>query len=228
MKMLMMLPGQLARELWESASPTYEAIISHSFLAGLVDGSLQEDRFRFYVIQDALYLSEFARALNIAAARAPKDEWIVTFSEHAKGVLLGERALHEHFFSHWGLSREAVYLTPMSPTNLAYTSYLVATAYTKPFHELLGALLACYWIYWEVGKHLEAIGSKKQLYQRWVDTYSSREYAAICSAILDITDQVGTGLSPQSRTQVRNHFIVTCRYEYMFWDSAYRLEAWPI
>ncbi len=223
-----MVSEEFTGELWKAAALIYEAILSHPFLAELVDGSLKVDRFRFYVIQDALYLSEFARALNAAAARAPRDEWVVTFSEHAKVILLGERSLHEQFFKHWGLSKEDVYSRPMSPTNLAYTSYLLATAHSKPFHEVLGALLACYWIYWEVGKELERLGSENQLYQRWIDTYSSKEYAAICNAVLDITNQVGSGLDPQAKIKVRNHFIVTCRYEYMFWDSAYRLEAWPI
>jgi thiaminase/transcriptional activator TenA len=223
-----MVSGQFTRELWEAAAPIYESILSHPFVTELVEGSLQQDRFRFYLIQDALYLSEFARVLNLAAAHAPKDEWVVTFSEHAKAILLGERLLHEDFFKEWGLSEEAVYSKPMSPTNLAYTSYLMATAYSKPFHELLGALLACYWIYWEVGKHLEQRGSRNQQYQRWIETYSSKEYTAICKAVLEITEKVGQQLDSESRLKVRNQFIVTCRYEYMFWDSAYRLERWPI
>ena len=219
---------RFTRELWDAADPIYAAILSHPFVTKLVDGTLQEDRFRFYVIQDALYLSEFARVLNLAAAHAPEDEWVVTFSEHAKVILLSERSLHEQFFKHWGLGREEVYLKPMSPTNLAYTSYLLATAYGKPFHELLGALLACYWIYWEVGKRLEQLGSKNQQYQHWIGTYSSKEYAAICKAVLEIADKIGPQLDFESRRKVQNHFMVTCRYEYMFWDSAYQMEAWPI
>ena len=223
-----MIPGQFTSELWESTTSIYDSILSHPFLVELVNGSLPEDRFRFYVIQDALYLSEFARVLNVAAALAPKDEWTVTFSEHAKIVLHGERSLHEQFFKHWNLNKEDVYSKPMSPTNLAYTSYLHATAYTKPFHELLGALLACYWIYWEIGKKLEQLGSKSELYQRWINTYSSKEYATICNSAIDIMNQVASELSPQSKINVRNHFMICSRYEYMFWDSAYRLEAWPI
>ena len=63
--------------------PIYEAILRHPFVAGLTDGSLPRDRFRFYAVQDALYLREFARALSLAAARAPEDDWIVMLSEHS-------------------------------------------------------------------------------------------------------------------------------------------------
>jgi thiaminase/transcriptional activator TenA len=215
-------------ELWNNVSTIYEAITNHPFIQGLTDGSLDEEKFRFYVIQDALYLSEFARALSIAAAKAPNDEWVITFNEHSRTAIVVERSLHESFFKDWGLEPSNVYSTPMSPTNLAYTTYLTAIAYSKPFHELLGALLPCYWLYWEVGKELEKRGSMKGLYQRWIATYSSEEYGKICQAILSIVDTIGSELTERDRAKVTGHFVTTSRYEYMFWDSAYRLEEWPV
>ena len=79
-------------ELWSAMSPIYEAILRHPFVTGLTDGSLDRERFRFYAVQDALYLREFARALSIAAARAPRDEWIIMLDEHAVGAPRGARA----------------------------------------------------------------------------------------------------------------------------------------
>ena len=73
-------------ELWVSIEPIYAAILRHPFIAGLTDGSLPRERFEFYAIQDALYLREFARALAITGARAPKDDWIVMLTEHAAGA----------------------------------------------------------------------------------------------------------------------------------------------
>src|SRR5215831_8723599 len=110
-------------ELWLGIEPIYAAILRHPFLRGLTDGSLPRDRFRFYAVQDALYLREFARALSLAAARAPEDDWIVMFSEHAAGALRVERALHESFFKEFGLAPDEVAATPLAPTNQAYTSY---------------------------------------------------------------------------------------------------------
>ncbi|HMB35307.1 MAG TPA: TenA family protein, partial [Methylomirabilota bacterium] len=166
-------------ELWQSIMPIYAAILDHPFVRGLADGSLSRAAFRFYAVQDALYLRDFARALSIAAARAPQDEWIIMFNEHAAGALKVERALHESFFAEWGLTPEAVTATPLAPTNQAYTSYLLATAYGAPFHEAVAALLPCYWIYWEVGKALERSGSADPLYARWIGTYASEEFGAL-------------------------------------------------
>src|SRR2546423_9912366 len=125
------------RELWGSITPIYDAILKHPFVAGLTDGSLSREAFQFYVIQDAHYLRDFARALSIAAARAPKEDWIIMLNDHAAGALRVERSLHETFFKEFGLSEKDVAATPMAPTNIAYTSYLLAVAYGRPFPEAL-------------------------------------------------------------------------------------------
>ncbi len=71
---------EFTAELWESIGPIYAAILRHPFLTGLTDGSLPRENFKFYAVQDALYLREFARALSITGARAPRDEWIIMFN----------------------------------------------------------------------------------------------------------------------------------------------------
>src|SRR5215471_19371045 len=127
--------GGFSGELWKSIEGIYADILRHPFVTGLTDGSLARESFEFYAVQDSLYLREFARALSLAAARAPRDPWIIMFDEHAAGALKVERELHESFFKDFGLSSEAVAATPLAPTNVAYTSYLLAVAYGSPFHE---------------------------------------------------------------------------------------------
>src|SRR6266576_3871844 len=127
-------------ELWRAIEPIYAAILRHPFLRGLTDGALPRESFQFYALQDALYLREFARALSLAAARAPRDAWIIMFNEHAAGALQVERSLHESFFKEFGLTEADVAATPLAPTNLGYCSYLIATAYGSPFYEAVAAL----------------------------------------------------------------------------------------
>jgi thiaminase (transcriptional activator TenA) len=196
--------------------------------AGLTDGTLPRESFRFYAVQDALYLREFARALSIAAARAPEDDWTIMFNEHAAGALRVERALHESFFRELGMSPEDVTATPLAPTNLAYTSYLLAVAYAAPFHEAIAALLPCYWIYWEVGKELERGGSPHPVYARWIATYASKEFGSLVQAVLDATDTTAARLQPAELRAMRRHFLAASRYEWMFWEMGYRREGWPL
>src|SRR4029453_7180987 len=204
-------------ELWQTITPIYAAILDHPFVRGLTDGSLPRESFKFYAVQDALYLREFARALSLTAARAPQDEWIIMFNEHAAGALKVERSLHESFFQDFGLTREAVASTPLAPTNPAYTSSLLGVAYGSPFHEALAALLPCYWIYWEVGKELERAGSADPLYKRWIGTYASEEFGSVVRAVLSATDRVAERGTQPGREAMRVHFMATSRHEGMFW-----------
>jgi thiaminase/transcriptional activator TenA len=221
-------PERFSAELWRAIAPIYTAILRHPFLRGLTDGSLPRESFRFYAIQDALYLKDFARALSMAAARAPREDWIIMFNEHAAGALRVERALHESFFAEWGLKPEDVTATPLAPTNLAYTSYLLAVAHAAPFHETMAALLPCYWIYWEVGKELERAGSMDPLYRRWIGTYASEEFGAVVRAVIEATDETARGLDGAGRDAMTRHFVITSRYEWMFWEMGLRREAWPV
>jgi thiaminase/transcriptional activator TenA len=217
-----------SHDLWLAIEPIYARILEHPFVTGLTDGSLDRDAFAFYVVQDAHYLREYARALSVLSARAPAEADILMFAEHAAGAIAVERELHEELLPAFGLDPSDVAQTPVAPTNLAYTSFLLATAYSGSFAEALGAVLPCYWIYQEVGQALLAQGSPDPQYQRWIDTYGGDEYAAIVRAVLDLADQILPGLPAAERERVRSHFVTASRYEWMFWDMGLRREAWPV
>jgi thiaminase/transcriptional activator TenA len=223
-----MEPRPFSQALWSGIEDTRAAILAHPFIAGLTDGTLDREAFLFYVVQDAHYLREYARALSVAAARAPSEPDIAMFAQHAAGAIEVERSLHESFFRDFGLNDEQVAATPMAPTNLAYTSYLLAVAYGGSFPEALGALLPCYWIYWEVGKELLGRASPDPLYRRWIETYGGEEFAAIVRDVLALTDRLGPELSEGERKRVAERFATTARYEWMFWDMGFRRERWPI
>jgi thiaminase/transcriptional activator TenA len=208
----------LSARLWAGIDDIYAAILEHPFIAGLTDGSLDSVAFRFYVVQDAHYLREYARALSVAAARAPTEADIAMFAEHAAGAIAVERSLHEAFFADFGMSAEEVAATPMAPTNLAYTSYLLAPVYGGSFPEALGTILPCYWIYWELGKALLERGSPNPLYRRWIETYGGEEFATVVRAVLALTDRLGPQLFPSDEARMHERFRAT----------SYRQEPWPV
>jgi thiaminase (transcriptional activator TenA) len=218
----------LTQRLWSSIAGLYGQIIAHPFLAGLADGSLDQERFRFYVVQDALFLRDYARALSVCGARAPTEDDVAMFNQHAAEAIAVERQLHASFLADFGLTPAEVESTPMAPTNQAYTSYLLASVYAGSFAEALAAVLPCYWIYAEVGGHLLERGSPDPLYRRWIDTYGGEEFAAVVQAVRDLTDRVGAGLGDAELARVHQRFITTSRYEWMFWDAAWRQERWPV
>lgn len=223
-----MTERSLTATLWSDITGIYEAILEHPFIAGLTDGTLDPDAFGFYVVQDALYLEDYARALSVCSARAPSDDDVAMFARHAAGAIEVERELHDTLLGDLGIDAETVADTPMAPTNRAYTSYLLATCYGGSFAEALAAVLPCYWIYWEVGKELVERGSTDPRYQRWIDTYGGEEFAAIVQEVLDLTDRLAPRISSDELGRMRTHFVTTSRYEWMFWDAGLRQEAWPV
>ena len=215
-------------ELWRSVEGIYGEVLDHPFLRGLTDGTLPGKCFEHYVSQDALYLRDYARALSLAAARSPSEDAIVMFDEHSAGAITVERSLHDGFLKEFGLPEDVVERTPPAPTTLAYTSYILRMASLGDYHEILAAVLPCYWIYREVGKTLMEHGSPKPIYQKWIDTYGGEEFGALVEAVLDLTDRSSEGLSPLAKARSVEAFVTTARYEWMFWDAAWRLEDWPV
>lgn len=215
-------------ELWRSIEGIYGEILDHAFLRGLTEGTLPEENFRHYVLQDALYLRDYARALSLAAARSPNEDAIVMFNEHSAGAITVERSLHDGFLKEFGLPEDVVDKTPPAPTTLAYTSYVLRMAALGDYHEVLAAVLPCYWIYERVGKTLLEHGSPKPIYQKWIDTYGGEEFGALVEAVLDLADGVYKDLSPSQKIRVEEAFVTTSRYEWMFWDAAWRMEGWPV
>ena len=220
--------GTFTGELWDAIRPVYAAILEHPFLRGLADGTLLEERFRYYILQDGIYLREYARALSLAGVRSLDESTLLMFDEHSAGTIAVERGLHEDFLKDLGVTREEAQATEASPTTLAYTSYLLKTAALGDYPEVLGALLPCYWIYREVGKTLVEHGSPNARYQRWIDTYAGEEFGSLVEAVLDLTDEVCEDLNPSQKARVGETFVVASRYEWMFWDAAWRLEGWPV
>ena len=215
-------------ELWRDISGIYRAILAHPFVTGLTDGSLPAGAFAFYVVQDALYLQRYAEALAAVASRAPDSAQTEMFARHAAGVVTVERALHHTLLADLGLDPAAIGTAEPAPTTLAYTSYLLAAVRGGSYAEGVGAVLPCYWIYWEVGKELLRRGSPDPRYQKWIDTYAGDEFAAEVREVIDATDALAPDLSRAERARVHRHFRATSRYEWMFWDMGYRQETWPV
>ena len=159
--------------LWESIGDIYRAILAHPFITGLTDGTLPAESFAFYVVQDALYLQDYARALAVVGSRAPTSDAMQMFARHAADAVAAELELHATLLGELGISPQDVKRAEQAPTNRGYTAYLLATAHAGSYAEGVAAVLPCYWIYWEVGKELLRLGSPDPRYQRWISDRKS-------------------------------------------------------
>ena len=217
-----------SREAWTRNAVLYETIRTLPFNAQLASGELSESRFKHYITQDAHYLVGFGRALALAAAKAPDADRIVQFAKAAEGALIVERALHGSFFKQYGITAQLFAQTPLSPACHHYVCYLLATAYAEPYEVLLAALLPCFWIYAEVGHDIHARAAAANPYRAWIDTYAGEEFHAAVRAMIAATDDAAAEVASPLRARMHAAFTRAAQLEWVFWDSAFRLEAWPV
>jgi thiaminase/transcriptional activator TenA len=215
-----------SEELWESAADVYDAIRAHPFLTGLTDGTLPHAAFGHFVVQDSHYLRGYARALAVLAGRARTEHDTTLLAGHSAGAIAAEQEMHAELSD--SLAADTDIQAPPAPTTLAYTSYLLATCHGGSFAEGMGAVLPCYWIYARVGEALLAESSPDPLYARWIGMYGGEEFRAVVDAAIALVDRTAAGLGPAERARVVGHYRTTSRYEWMFWDAAWRRERWPV
>ena len=226
--MTMTMDNRFSRQAWDQNVQTYELIRQMPFNAELAAGTLSEARFKHYITQDAHYLLGFGRALALAAAKAPNPDRIVQFAKAAEVAIIVERELHDSFFQQYQITPRVFAETALSPACHHYVSFLLATAYAEPYEVVLGALLPCFWIYAEVGRDIHARAAAVHPYRAWIDTYAGEEFHAAVRDVIAATDEAADGASPPLRARMHAAFRRATQLEWVFWDSAYRLETWPV
>lgn len=218
--------------LRDAARPIWEKQFQHPFVTALGDGSLSRETFEFYIRQDACFLDELAKTFAFAATKTSDHAEMQHFGESLLHTLQVEQALHQTFAAQFGLTVGEMMATPMAPTNYAYTRHLLHIAATGSLAALLTAVLPCAWIYAEVGRHftrlLGGAPGDDHPYAQWLGTYASEEFEEVGAWLRARLNERAALMSEPDLAALEAIFITSSRYEYMFWDMAWRREAWPV
>jgi thiaminase II len=212
-------------DAWDRTAVVRHEIHRLPFIVALGNGDLPLDRFLGYLVQDAHYLHEYARVLATAAARADDVGDLAFFARGAVTAVEVEAALHAR--------RTADVADPgPSPTCTAYMSFLLATAHTDSYAELVAAVLPCYWLYSEVGTVLSERaaarpgGLEQHPYADWIATYSDPGFTAATATVCAIADRVATEGGAALYERMHARFALACEYERRFWEAAWVDETW--
>ena len=209
---------------WQEAAPIYNKILEMPYIQALMQGTLEPEKFKFYIAQDARYLEQYARALAVIGARLQRKDHALQFMRFAEGAIVVESALHAGYFDKLGIDEHP----PMAPACHHYTSYLLATAATAPVEVALAAILPCFWIYKAAGDHILLHQNKSNNpYQTWIDTYAGEEFGMLVRKAMTICDEVASQCTEVQQASMTEAFLTASRLEWIFWDSAWRLESWP-
>lgn len=218
---------RFSEEAWQATAALRDAIHRLPFNTELAAGTLRPDRFRFYIMQDAIYLGDYARVLAVAAAKAPDAATVQAFGHAAVEAVAVERALHGRYLAEFGVDPATVEAAEPAPDCLAYTSYLLATAHQQPWEVLVAAVLPCFWIYWDVAGAITRNAASENPYRAWIDTYADPRFGEAVRMVIDIADKAASNATPAIRAAMLAAFARSARYELLFWDGAYRQRGWP-
>ncbi len=198
----------------------------HPFTKALGDGSLPEAAFRRYLVQDYLFLIEFARAYGLAVYKAPT---LADMREGAGGlaaILDVEMDLHVKLCGAWGLSRADLEQAPPAAETLAYTRYVLDAGMRGDLLALKVALSPCVIGYAEIAQRLAANVSgldPANPYAVWIAEYAGAPYQAVAEAARAHLDRLAQHyVTPAREAELGAIFREATRLETDFWEMGWR------
>ena len=212
-----------SQQLMNEAEPIWRKIFAHPFLQEIKDGTLPLEKFQYYLGQDYHYLEGFGRAVAMTLAKAPNSGILEELSHRVMTPI--ERPLHHQLVAEARMSMDDVQDAQRSPTNTAYVNHMLATAAHHGLGATAASLLPCPWTYHLLRDELGA--SEHPLYSQWTAFYVAGLLQNSVDAWRSFVDREAQSAGPRELEAMREAFLTSSRYEYMFWEMAYNMEQWP-
>lgn len=215
----------VSQRLREAARPIWDACLSHPFVTGIGGGTLPPEKFRYFMLQDYLYLFDYARVFALGVVKARDPALMRTFAQNVDAILGGEMNIHRSYMERLGIPEEQVLAGKPALDNLSYTHYMLSVAERGSPREIVAAILACSWSYAEIGTALAAIpgAADHPFYGEWIRGYASEDYGETNRALIDLMDHLAAD-TPEAEIRYLEEIFVNCsRYELGFWDMAWEM-----
>lgn len=207
------------KELWQMYN-------RHPFVLGIQNGRLDKEKFQYYIIQDYLYLEDYAKTFAIGVAKAKSLETANLFAKYIN-VMNGELDIHSGYLAKLGITQKEIDAAARSIDNLSYTSYMLRVAYEEGEAEILAAILACAYSYEIIAKNMvknNPSAVNDEFYGDWIKGYISDGYAAENIILLEKINRLTKDYTEQQIQHLVEIFTVCSRYELAFWDMAWNIK----
>ena len=216
----------VSTRLHDAAAPVWKACLRHPFVTGIGDGTLDMEKFRYFMLQDYLYLFDYARVFALGVVKARDPELMRVFAANVDAILGGEMKIHRAYMKRLDITEEQVFAVKPALANLSYTNYMLSVAQTGGPMEIVASILACSWSYAEIGQTLAAIpgAAEHPFYGEWIRGYASEEYAATNQALIELMDSLAADAGEEQLAYLTDVFVNCSRYELGFWDMAWDVQ----
>lgn len=208
--------------LRQAAGRDWLDYVGHDFVQRLADGSLPEASFRHYLVQDYLFLIQFARAWALAGYKAATLEELRAAGAAMSGIVDVEMGLHVRYCAAWGLDEAAMAATPEASATLAYTRFVLERGMAGDLLELQVALAPCIVGYAEIARRLQASSGCRRVgnrYDEWIEMYAGAEYQEVAGNAIAALEQSAQRRGGDARfADLARTFAVATRLEARFWQ----------
>lgn len=211
--------------LLTATTEIWKAYNEHPFVLGIQNGNLDKEKFRYYIIQDYLYLEDYAKTFAVGVAKAKNLETSNLFAKYIS-VMNGELDVHNGYLARLGVTQKEIDSTPRSLDNLSYTSYMLRVAYEEGEAEILAAILSCAYSYEIIAKNIvknNPASIDDEFYGDWIKGYTSDAYAEGNVILLDTLNRLTENYTERQLQHLIDIFAACSRYELAFWEMSWML-----
>lgn len=203
------------------AAQQWTDYVHHDFVGQLGAGTLPLESFRHYLIQDYLFLIQFARAYALGIYKSQSLEDMNRSLAGVKAILDLELGLHVEMCAGWGMSRKEVEAAREDTPTMAYTRFVLDAGMAGDLMDLQTALAPCILGYAVIGTNLKQAGADRpeNPYRRWIEEYSGDTYQEIAGGFetwFNLTAEENLTEARYGRTL--SIFEKACRLEADFWQ----------
>lgn len=204
-----------------AAGEDWTGYVRHPFVLQVGTGTLPQSCFKHFLVQDYLFLTQFARAYGLAAY---KSTTLPDIRAAAAGLeaILAEIPLHVGYCASWGLSEADMAAEPEAAQTMTYTRYVTDIGHTGDLLDLTVALMPCVAGYAEIGQRLledPSTAIDGNPYGAWLLTYDGEDYKGSVRTALAKLEDFSRRYGGDARFAALSRIFVTAtRLETAFWQ----------
>ena len=201
----------------------------HPFVQGIKNGTLDQEKFRRYIIQDYWYLMDYTKVFAVGVTKSKSVESMKMFAKYIQAILDGEVNVHNGYMGEFGITQEELDQTPIAQDNRSYTSYMLSVAYKGGEAEVLTAIFSCAYSYEVIARKMveeNPSAPDHPFYGRWVRGYITERYTHNNVLLMEMLERLTAHYTEEQLQYLEEVFTACSRYEASFWDMAWE-ERYP-